>query len=145
MPPESTVRTWALDDREGFSAQYARARDMQLETWADEVMEISDDARNDWMERQAKGDEAPSVQVNGEHIQRSKLRVDSRKWMLSKLKPEKYGERIKTEVTGKNGKDLIPDRPVENLEIARYLAFIWGSAALDIAEGKVPAPQKGEG
>lgn len=94
MPSESTVRSWYLDDREGFFAQYARARDLQLEVWADETIEIADDGSNDWMTRQNSNGESYEV-VNSEHISRSKLRVDQRKWLLSKLKPERYGDRLK--------------------------------------------------
>jgi len=93
FPSESTVRGWVLDDREGFSARYARARNLCLEVWADEIIEISDDASNDWMARNGKDDE-PSWSVNGEHIQRSKLRSDNRKWLLSKLKPHQYGDKV---------------------------------------------------
>ncbi|MFZ1680625.1 MAG: terminase small subunit protein [Rhizobiaceae bacterium] len=88
MPPESTVRLWVLDNREGFAARYARARDLLLEHWADETIEIADDGSNDWMTRN-------EVEVaNGDHISRSRLRVDQRKWLLSKLKPERYGDRV---------------------------------------------------
>ena len=92
MPPESTVRLWALDDREGFSAQYARAREIGYHSMADEILEISDDANNDWMER--NGEESDGWQINGEHIQRSRLRVDSRKWMVGKALPKIYGDKI---------------------------------------------------
>ena len=51
IPDESTVRLWALDDREGFAAQYARAREVQFLAIADELLEIADDGRNDWMQR----------------------------------------------------------------------------------------------
>jgi hypothetical protein len=51
MPAEATVRLWAAEDREGFSAQYARARDIGLDALAEEVLEIADDGRNDWIER----------------------------------------------------------------------------------------------
>lgn len=101
MPPESTVRLWALDDREGFAAQYARAREIGYYAMADDLLEIADDGRNDWMER--NGDDAPGWQVNGEHLQRSRLRVDTRKWMLSKVLPKVYGERLKHEGSGENG------------------------------------------
>lgn len=95
MPSESTVRGWALDDREGFSARYARARDLCLEAWADDIVEISDDSTNDWMRRHHGDDdkEAPWV-INGEHVSRSKLRTENRKWLLSKLKPERYGDKM---------------------------------------------------
>lgn len=101
MPAESTVRLWALDDREGFSARYARAREIGYYSMADETIEIADDGSNDWMMRH--GDEGAGWQANGEHIQRSRLRVDTRKWMLSKVLPKIYGERHAIEHTGKDG------------------------------------------
>ncbi len=98
MPAESTVRAWALDDREGFSAQYARAREIGYHSMADELLEIADDGRNDWMEREA-GENKGWVE-NGEHMQRSRLRVDTRKWMLSKALPKVYGDKVALEHAG---------------------------------------------
>lgn len=92
MPSEATVRRWALEDREGFSAQYARAREIGYHAMADELLEISDDGRNDWIERQ--GDKGVGYEANGEHLQRSRLRVDTRKWLLSKALPKVYGDKI---------------------------------------------------
>jgi hypothetical protein len=40
-------------------------------------------------------------QLNGEHLQRSRLRVDTRKWIASKLKPKKYGDKVEHEHSGK--------------------------------------------
>ena len=101
MPAESTVRAWAVEDREGFSAQYARAREIGYHAMADELMDIADDGRNDWMERRGEGD--AGWQANGENIQRSRLRVDARKWMLSKVLPKIYGDKVTQEHTGPNG------------------------------------------
>lgn len=56
-------------------------------------LEIADDATNDWMERKGAG-QSPGYELNGEHVQRSRLRVDARKWLASKLAPKKYGERL---------------------------------------------------
>lgn len=106
MPPESTVRLWALDDRDGFAAQYARAREIGYFSMADELLEVADDARNDWMQR-SDDNGGISWQVNGEHIQRSRLRVDTRKWMLSKALPKVFGDKVTQEHVGD------PDRPVE--------------------------------
>lgn len=92
MPPESTVRLWALDDREGFAAQYARAREIGYHAMADEIMEISDDGTNDWMER--NGEDNEGWRENGEALGRSRLRVDTRKWMLGKVLPKIYGEKL---------------------------------------------------
>ena len=86
MPGLSTVFQW-LSARPEFAEHYARAREVQLEHMAAEILEISDDGRNDYVE-----DEDGREVVNTDHIQRSKLRVDTRKWLLSKLKPKVYGD-----------------------------------------------------
>lgn len=92
MPAESTVRRWAAEDVEGFFAQYTRAREIGYMAMADEVVEISDNGTNDWMERNGKDDEG--WEANGEHLQRSRLRVDTRKWLLSKALPKMYGDKL---------------------------------------------------
>lgn len=87
MPAESTVRLWALDDREGFAARYTRARELQAERWAEEVLDISDNGK--------AGDMVQMMQL--------RLRVDARKWLLSKLLPKKYGESATLKHTGPDG------------------------------------------
>lgn len=103
MPPESTVRLWALDDREGFAAQYTRAREIGYLSMADELLEVSDDGTNDWMQR-SDDEGGIAWQVNGEHLQRSRLRVDTRKWLLSKALPKLFGDKV--ELLGKDGGPL---------------------------------------
>ncbi len=83
-----------LDDREGFSEQYARAREIQAFAIADELLEIADDGRNDWMQRRGN-DERGGWELNGEHIQRSRVRIDTRKWMLSKMLPKSTAIRLR--------------------------------------------------
>src|SRR5262245_55391125 len=78
MPAESTVRAWAVDDRDGFSAQYTRAREIGYLGMADEVLEIADDSAQDVTERAGADGQAIEV-VNHENIQRARLRVDTRK------------------------------------------------------------------
>lgn len=97
----STVRLWALDDRDGFAAKYARARDLMLDYWADDLIDICDDGTNDWMERRDADGNVVGWQVNGENIQRSRLRVDTRKWTLSKLRPDRYGDKVSVDHSGK--------------------------------------------
>jgi hypothetical protein len=94
MPPESTVRRWALDDAEGFAARYAHARDLGLDAMSDELLEIADDGTNDYM------DTEDGPKLDGEHVQRSRLRVDTRKWYLSKLAPKRYGDKLELEHKG---------------------------------------------
>ena len=62
---------------------------------ADELIEISDNGKNDWMLRNGKDE--PGYEANGEHLQRSRLRVDTRKWMLSKALPKIYGDKTQVE------------------------------------------------
>lgn len=94
MPPLTTVIEWNLDNREGFSEQYARARKMQAEVLADELVEICDDGSNDYMQTKH------GPVLDAEHVQRSRLRVDTRKWYLSKVLPKIYGDKITQEHTG---------------------------------------------
>lgn len=79
---------WWKDRDPSRVDQYARARDACIDHWADETIDIADDGSRDYR----MGEHGPVVDFD--HIARSKLRVDSRKWMASKLKPEKYGERV---------------------------------------------------
>lgn len=102
MPSEAGVRRWALDDVNGFSAQYSRARELQAHAIADEMLEIADDGSNDWMVRAGK-DGSPGFELNGEHVQRSRARLDTRKWLLSKMLPKVYGDKITQEHQGANG------------------------------------------
>lgn len=93
MPAQSTVYLWLLKNPD-FSEKYARARAWQADTLADETIDIADDGRNDWMERAGREGQAPGWELNGEHVQRSRLRIDQRKWYAGKLSPKKYGDKI---------------------------------------------------
>ena len=86
MPARSTVTLWAADNREGFSVRYEVAFAARAHYWADELLDIADDSANDYMERLSKEGESEAV-YNPEAVARSRLRVDSRKWLLSKLLP----------------------------------------------------------
>jgi hypothetical protein len=102
MVAASTIYATLAADK-NFADQYARARDAQLLRWEDELLEIADDATNDWMLREGKDGE-PGVGVpNHDHIQRSKVRLDTRKWLMSKRAPKKYGDKLSTEITGEDG------------------------------------------
>jgi hypothetical protein len=90
MPSISTFMKILNQDPER-SAQYARALQLRADAMFEEILDISDDGTNDYMLRNA--DDPTSVVLNGEHVQRSKLRVDSRKWALGRMNPKKYGEK----------------------------------------------------
>lgn len=99
MPRASTVRRWSLDDVDGFAVRYTRARELGYLSMADDMTDIMDDGRNDWMARQLanEGDDSPAKvawQVNGEHVSRSRLRFEGRKWLLSKALPKIFGDKV---------------------------------------------------
>lgn len=96
MPAASTVFKW-LSERPAFSEQYARAREAQADHLAEEILQIADDGENDTYQT----DNGPAV--NQDVIQRSKLRVDARKWLAGKMAPKKYGDKVTQEHTGPNG------------------------------------------
>lgn len=82
--------TWyrACDADEELSKRYAQAKEAGLDTWADEILEIADDGTND-----SYVDENGRERTDHDVVHRSKLRIDTRKWLLAKLMPRKYGER----------------------------------------------------
>lgn len=99
MPSRAAVHKWLKEDRGGFMDKYARAREDQADVLAEEILDIADDARNDWMER--NGEDSVGWALNGEHVQRSRLRIDARKWYAGKLRPKVYGDKVDHEHTGK--------------------------------------------
>jgi hypothetical protein len=92
MPDKATVMRW-LHAQPSFRDQYARAKETGIESIAEDILDIADDARNDWMKRNGADEEAAWV-FNGEAARRSQIRIDSRKWLLSKLAPKKYGDKL---------------------------------------------------
>lgn len=105
LPEAATIFRWLASADlafAGFREQYARAREIQADALVDEILEIADDGTNDYTTRKGSDDDDVQV-VNHDHIQRSRLRVDTRKWFASKVLPKKYGERVQTEVTGPDG------------------------------------------
>lgn len=95
---ESTVRAWCVKDISGFYAQYTRARKAGLDAWVDDIIEIADDGTNDYYE-----DSKGNLKFDQENVNRSRLRIESRKWIMSKLNPEKYGDSQKLEHGGSVG------------------------------------------
>lgn len=99
MPTERTIFRWlAADDK--FCQRYTRAKEVSAEFMAEEMLDIADNASNDWMERNDKDGHSVGWQINGEAVNRSRLRLDTRKWLMEKLKPKKYGQTTKVDLGG---------------------------------------------
>ena len=100
MPQSRTVYGW-LAAKPDFAGRYTKAKMLGIQhRFADEIIEISDDNTRDIVMRLGYNGAEPKPEVNGEVINRSKLRVDSRKWLLAKLFPSKYGDNQKIELSG---------------------------------------------
>lgn len=114
MPARAAVFKWLSIHKE-FADQYAHAREAQALHMADEILDIADDAKNDWVERLDGNGEVIGWRENGEALQRSRLRVDARKWLLSKLLPKKYGEKSEVQHSGALTVELVrfADTPAE--------------------------------
>jgi hypothetical protein len=96
MPEWRTIYDWMVKDDAavaagggaGLSASIARAREIGYDAIAEDCLRIADDASNDWMETEH------GPRLNAEHVQRSKLRIETRLKLLAKWSPKKYGERV---------------------------------------------------
>lgn len=82
LPSARTVFRW-LREHEEFCQQYARAKEESADSMVDDIVRIADNEEEDAQSRRVK--------------------IDARKWVASKLKPKKYGDKVHTEVTGADG------------------------------------------
>lgn len=103
MPSKTSVMRWLLvEGNEWFREQYAQARDAQADTHVDDMIDIADEARNDFVTREL-GDGVEVQVVDHEHISRSKLRIDTRKWIAARMAPKKYGDKLSLGGEGEGG------------------------------------------
>jgi hypothetical protein len=75
MPDESTVREWAIDDHNGFAPHYARSTLIRMHGFSDEILEIIDNC-------------------SSENVMVARARVDTRRWLMSKIAPKIYGDKL---------------------------------------------------
>lgn len=99
MPAMSTIFKW-LRENDQFSEQYARAKQESADAMAEEILDIADNGTNDWETIELENGYEKEV-INHEVLARSRLRVDTRKWLMSKMKPKKYGDKIDMTTNGK--------------------------------------------
>lgn len=92
MPHIATIFRWLGDSKhEAFCDNYARAMEMRAQAMFEDMQEIADDAAADYVETK-KG-----LVVVKEIVQRSKLRIETRQWMLMRMAPKKYGDKLQLE------------------------------------------------
>ena len=93
MPSMSSVMRWLMNMPE-FDSKYARARQLQAEVWADELIDIADDSTNDYMAKKNEAGEIIGYDLKPENFQRSKMRLEQRRWYAEKLRPKVYGPKL---------------------------------------------------
>jgi hypothetical protein len=101
MPNWRTVYDWISADAD-LAARIAHARALGFDAIAEDILDIADDGTNDWVERKRQDGSADKA-LDSEHVQRSKLRIETRLKLLAKWSPQKYGEKNTTELTGPDG------------------------------------------
>lgn len=107
-----TFFEWIDNDEEKVK-QYARVTELRAEALLDEMFDIVDETSHDTITTD-KGQEIP----NGEWMQRSRLRYDARKWLVSKLNPKKYGDKLDVTTDGEkiNHTPIFGDNPLDAKE-----------------------------
>jgi hypothetical protein len=88
-----SVLDWIRADKE-LANQYARVKEISCQMWADQIIEISDEENYEPVPGPRDEDEAREVRFDATAVVRNRLRVDSRKWLLSKLLPKVYGDKL---------------------------------------------------
>lgn len=94
LPAYVTFLDWVANDDE-LAKQYARALEIRSDKIFDEIIDIADESNAD-----LSVSEDGKISVNGEAVSRSRLRVDARKWALSKMQPKKYGDKLDVTTDG---------------------------------------------
>jgi len=110
MPSKSSMFGWLAENDE-FLDQYTRAKQEAADSLVEEMLEIADDeATTDLII-----DDVPVLDpetgkpykiLTSAGVQHARLRVETRKWISSKLKPKKYGDKVEQTHVGADGKDL---------------------------------------
>ncbi len=127
MPSRETVYQWLLKEP-AFPDKYTRAKEQHADAMADEILSIADTADADNV-----SDEYGNIKPNHEWINRSRLRVDSRKWLLSKIMPKKYGDKIEQTHVGDESRPMKMDvkMDIENKSSAELLNYILSQGGDD--------------
>ncbi len=92
MPAQQTVYVWLNKDKV-FQDQYARAREEQADTHADEIIAIADESPEVNPIRDKDGN-VVDIKIDSGYVAYQKQRIEARKWTAAKLRPKKYGDRV---------------------------------------------------
>jgi hypothetical protein len=94
-PSVATVLRWLTEENKAeFRDMYARAKEQQAEYMAKKIIDLADDNSNDMVAGES------GLSPNSAAVQRSRLQVDTRKWLMAKLAPRKYGDKLDVTTDG---------------------------------------------
>jgi hypothetical protein len=132
----TSVYLWR-DQRPEFATKLAMALAVRAELMSEELVAISDDSSADWVEYETATGRIRR-EPNHEHVQRSRLRVETRKWLIQKWNPQKYGDQQRFELTGPGGGPILLEQitmaAMVKLEAERPAAANPGAQVIDDAQ-----------
>jgi len=132
MPDRLSFYRWLIAHPD-FRNHYDLARELQGQAWADEIIDEARDSSGDII-RTGDGE----TMINNANVQRSRVRVDSLKWILSKLHHKQYGDRTHLDVTTPPGQPFEVARPLCPDEVAEQIQKMLAENEREL--GLVPAP-----
>ena len=97
---EGTFRLKIVKEPE-LRTQYRASREMQAEAWSDQIVELADTIKIGQKTKQlADG----GIEIStADMVERCRLQIDTRKWLMMRLHPAVYGEKVEQQITGKDG------------------------------------------
>lgn len=98
----SAILDWVKINKD-FGEQYAHARDTGYKLLADEIIDISDEKE---VQARYQGEDV-TLDLSAASIARNKLRIDARKWMLSKMLPKIYGDKLELSGNKENPVEIV--------------------------------------
>ena len=147
MPDTGTFMQWLAEDSPpGVSREYAQAREIGYALLAEEIIKLSDKT-GEWVEvHKTDKDGRPlfdkagqpimdrvHVPLSADVIAHKRLQIDTRKWMLSKMLPKVYGDRVTQEHTGAGGGPIalaaVDLKGLSDDELQRMQALLSKAAA----------------
>lgn len=102
LPEEPDVRAWMRDDPE-LREIFVKAKQYQTWVLADEIIDIAYDTSKDWIEESDWRGEKTKKKADHDHINRARLKIDTLKWIMARMKPDRWGDKVQTEHSGSIG------------------------------------------
>jgi hypothetical protein len=143
-PSWSTVKNWLADagheQTAELLARYARARELRADWQAEQLLQIADTPQMGRIVTENLGGQNPGTSIKVvDMVEHRRLQVDARKWLLAKMFPSKYGDKVTQEITGGDkpvGLDVTDERRAKVDEVFAKFGFAHTTA---VKPGDAPA------